>query len=225
MLRLSHDTRLRQALTLYLITDERLDQASILDRVEQALAGGVTAVQLRRKQEDAKNQIELGRQLRLLTRRYQALYIVNDRIDIALITEADGVHLGQDDINCGEARRLIGDSMLIGISCHSLEEAWQAKKDGADYLGVGSVNPTKTKATAIYTPLKEVQRIVQQVQLPTVAIGGIQSAQARSIRQTGVDGIAVVSAIMQADSSYKAAQELLVGTPFIHDFYVADERR
>jgi len=199
---------LTQKLAVYIVTDERPDTQSLLCVVEQALKGGATAVQLRRKRDDGRRLVELGRELRRLTHRYEALYIVNDRVDIALLTEADGVHVGQSDISCRDVRRIAG-SGIVGVSAATVDEARTAVADGADYLGVGAVFPTSSKTDADLCGLSGLGTIASQVSgIPIVAIGGISLANAAHVLSAGADGVAVVSAVMQAGKPATATCEL-----------------
>ncbi|SFU46276.1 thiamine phosphate synthase [Alicyclobacillus macrosporangiidus] len=200
--------RLQQALKLYVVTDERPDGEALLPIVERAIAGGATAVQLRRKQELGRRFVELGRALRELTRRAGVLFFINDRVDVAAIVDADGVHVGQDDISCRDARRLLGPEKVIGVSAETVEEAVAAELDGADYLGVGAVYPTQSKPDAGFTGLDGLTEIVRSVRIPVVAIGGIGLANAGEPMRCGASGIAVVSAVMSAPDPEAAARAL-----------------
>lgn len=199
--------RLDERLQLYLVTDEQPDVRSLCLAVREAIHGGVTAVQLRRKRDDGRQLVEIGRALRQITMELGALYIVNDRVDIALLTDADGVHVGQSDIACRDVRALIGDK-LIGVSASTVDEAKAAVEDGADYLGVGSIYPTSSKPDADFCPLPELARIVEAVTIPVVAIGGITKARTPEVLSSGAHGVAVVSAIMSAADPRSAAAEL-----------------
>ena len=192
--------RLRAALRVYVITDQALargrSQAAL---VAQALEGGATAVQLRWKSGPLRDAIELGRALRQLCRAAGALFIVNDRLDLALAVEADGVHLGVTDLPVAEARRLGGDDLVIGFSPETLEQAQQAEVAGADYLGVGPIYATTTKPDAgAPVGVAHVQAIVQRVQIPVVGIGGITAANAAEVIRAGAAGVAVIAAVFGA---------------------------
>ncbi|GMA50658.1 thiamine-phosphate synthase [Alicyclobacillus contaminans] len=198
---------LQTRLALYVVTDEGNDTERLLRAVREAVAGGATAVQLRRKQEDGRRFVELGHAVRAITREAGALYFVNDRVDIALVTDADGVHIGQSDIPCLDARRLMGDRW-IGVSAGSLKEALQAERDGADYLGVGAVFPTTSKDDAEVCGMDVLRDIARAVQIPVVAIGGIQADNAADVVRAGARGVAVVSAVMLAEDPRRAASHL-----------------
>lgn len=199
---------LAKRLFLYLVTDERTHVDGLLPLLEQAIAGGVTAVQLRRKADLGKRFLELALSVRQLTRQHGVLFFVNDRVDIAALVEADGVHVGQDDISCAEARRLLGPHAYIGVSAETVDEALAAEQAGADYLGVGAVYPTLSKPDAGFTGLDGLRQIVASVQIPVVAIGGIGQVNAHEVMAHGADGIAVVSAIMSAENPTHAAAAL-----------------
>ncbi len=200
--------RLRQKLSLYVVTDDRADVRDQLRVIERALKGGATTIQLRRKDDDGRVLVELGHQIRELTNRYQALYIVNDRVDIALLTDADGVHVGQSDIPCRDVRKLVGDKM-IGVSAGTVEEAQTAFWDGADYLGVGAIFPTSSKPDADLCGLSGLKSITSKVEdIPIVAIGGITLTNAARILSAGADGLAVVSAVMSAPHPEEACRDL-----------------
>lgn len=204
---ISDKASLVTALRLYLVTDERDDTEQLMHIVREAIQGGVTAVQLRRKNELGRRFVEIGRQLRQITAQAGVMFIVNDRVDVACLVEADGVHLGQDDINCRDARMLLPDK-LIGISADTVADAVQAQKDGADYLGVGSLFPTISKPDATYCTLEDMRVIKEHVSIPIVGIGGIKHDNARSVIAAGADGIAVVSAITAAADPKASAVRL-----------------
>jgi thiamine-phosphate pyrophosphorylase len=199
--------RLKEKLLLYLVTDERPNGDELLPIIRAAIEGGATAIQLRRKHELGRSFVELGHAIRNVTREKGVLFIVNDRVDVALLVDADGVHVGQDDISCLDAKRLMGDR-IVGISAETVEEALQAQRDGADYLGVGAVYPTRSKPDAGYTGIDGLQNIVQAVQIPVVAIGGIERSNIGQVMETRVAGVAVVSAIMSAQDPRQAASDL-----------------
>jgi len=197
---------LREKLRLLVITDKRL-KPSIVKSVEDALRGGATSIQLRLKDSSTREMIEVGREIRRLTRDYGALYFVDDRVDVALATDADGVQLGSDDMPISIARKL-APNLIIGSSIYSLEEAVEAEREGADFLGAGSVFPSPTKADARIIGLDGLRRVVERVKIPVVAIGGINASNAEAVLRTGVVGIAVISAVMGAEDVYKATLEL-----------------
>ncbi|MCL1817531.1 MAG: thiamine phosphate synthase [Spirochaetaceae bacterium] len=179
------------------------------EAVEAATAGGVTLVQLREKEAETREFYEIAREVAVITRRRRVPLVVNDRIDIALAIGADGLHLGQTDMPLAEARRLVGKSMFIGISTSTVEEALAAEHGGADYLGVGAVFPTGSKADAgeAIGPGR-VAEIRAAVGLPIVAIGGIGPANAAGVMSRGADGVAVISAILSQPDIRAAAAAL-----------------
>ncbi len=201
--------RRRPDWTLYLVTDPDMGARPVEAIVRAAVAGGVTAVQLRDKQATARALVaQAGRLREILAPRGIAL-IVNDRLDVALAAGADGVHLGQDDLACADARRIAGPDFLIGISVSSPAEARRAAADGADVLGVSPVFDTPTKRdTPKAAGLEGLRAIRRAVRLPLVGIGGLHAGNAAEVRRAGADGIAVVSAIMTAPDPEAAAREL-----------------
>ena len=202
--------RLRRALRLYVLTDRGLSRGrSEVEIVQAALAGGATAIQLRWKVGPLAEAVRAGRALRELCREAGALFVVNDRVDLALALEADGVHLGVEDLPLAEARRLAGNRLVIGFSPSTLEEALAAERAGADYLGVGPVYGTATKADAgPAVGLEHVRRIAQAVSIPVVGIGGITADNARPVIEAGAAGVAVISAVVAADDPRAAAAAL-----------------
>jgi len=196
---------LRKKLKLYVITDRRLK--SEIESVREALEGGATSIQLRIKNAPTGEMIKIGKEIRELTKEYDALYFVDDRLDVALATDADGVQLGPEDMPISLAKE-IGPNLIIGASVYSLEEALKAEKEGADYLGAGSVFPTPTKRDVKVIGLEGLKRIVESVKIPVVAIGGINHKNARDVLKTGVDGIAIISAIMGTEDVKRATEEM-----------------
>ncbi len=194
-------------LRLYVITDERADLADLLRVLAAAGRGGATAVQLRRKTATGREFVAYARALRDWTRAAGVLFFVNDRVDVAQIVDADGVHVGQDDIPCADARRLLGNR-LIGVSAETTAEAMQAERDGADYLGVGAVYPTTSKADAGRAGLVGLEEIVLRVTIPVVGIGGITVDNAAPVLRAGAAGLAVISAVMDAPDPEGAARRL-----------------
>ena len=196
--------------TLYLVTDRRwLGERTLWDSVEEAILGGVTFVQLREKEISSKEYLELAQRVKEITDRHDIPLIINDRIDIALAIDADGVHLGPEDLPVPIARRLLGDGKIIGASAASVDEALLFQAQGADYLGVGAVFPTATKRGTEKVGLDDLRGIKAAVHIPVVAIGGIRAENAKPVMETGVDGVAVVSAIMDQTDIREAARQLL----------------
>jgi thiamine-phosphate pyrophosphorylase len=196
--------------SLYLVTDSSLSRGrSTREIVSSALKGGVSCVQLREKDLGIRDFIRKAKALNSLLRPAGIPLIINDRVDVALAAEAAGVHLGQSDMKIEDARRLLGDSCIIGISAECLEDALRAEKQGADYIGISPVFATVTKTdTASPLGLAGIKKIRSQVSLPLVAIGGINRENCAQVITSGADGIAVVSAIVSAPSPEHAASEL-----------------
>lgn len=194
---------------LYLVTDDSLARRPVEEIVERAVNGGVTLVQLRCKDAGGRRLYERAVEMRRRLAPYGVPLIINDRLDVALAARADGVHLGQSDLPCAEARRLAGPDFLIGISVGSPEEAVCAERDGASYVAASPVfaTPTKTDAPPP-VGLAGVSAIRRVTRLPLVAIGGLHAGNAGEVMRAGADGIAVVSAIMAAKDPAAAARDL-----------------
>jgi thiamine-phosphate diphosphorylase len=190
---------------LYLLTEPCPD---LFERVNVALQNGVGIVQYRHKGEGKRGHQVMACRLRDLCRNYQALFIVNDDPGLALICQADGVHLGQSDTSVARARDILGDQALIGRSTHSLGEAIQAEQQGADYIGFGCLFPTATKPDTVSVSLEELRLVRDSVTLPIVAIGGIHAGNAAQAIGAGADAVAVISAVMQAKDCRAAVREL-----------------
>lgn len=200
--------RLRELLSLYLVMSlDPYEGRSALQIAREAIDGGVTVIQLREKDRPLRDVIPEAMELRALCRERNVPFIVNDRVDVALLLDADGVHVGQDDLPASDVRRLIGPGKIIGVSAGSLEEARWAVEQGAEYLGVGPIYATATKldaGDAVGTAL--IEKLAKAYGLPMVGIGGIGRDNAGAVIRAGADGIAVVSAITrQADSKAAAA--------------------
>lgn len=194
---------------LYLVTDDALSRGPVEEIVERAVDGGVTIVQLRLKNADGRVLYERAIEMRRRLAPRGVPLIINDRLDVALAARADGVHLGQSDLPCAEARRIAGADFLIGVSVGSPEEAIRAERDGASYVAASPVfaTPTKTDAPPP-VGLAGVAAIRRATRLPLVAIGGIHAGNAGEVARAGADGIAVVSAIMAAEDPAAAARHL-----------------
>ncbi len=195
--------------SLYLVTDRLLMSTRTLgEAVEQAIIGGCTMVQLREKDIPSLDFYVLALEIKKVTDRYDVPLIINDRIDIALAVGADGVHIGQNDIPADIARKVIGKGMLLGVSAGSVKEAVNAMKAGADYLGVGAMFATGTKPDAGLVSMEELGKIRRAVGIPIVVIGGISEENAMLFRPMGVDGLAVVSAVIARSDIKKSAAAL-----------------
>ncbi len=199
----------KKHMLLYAVTDRAwTGKQTLYQQVEAALRGGVTCVQLREKDLDEALFLQEARELRGLCRQYKVPFIVNDNVDIAIACKADGVHVGQEDLAAGEVRRRIGDEMILGVSVHTVEEARQAVRDGADYLGLGAVFPTSTKTDADPMSREILRAICDAVDVPVVAIGGINRDNLLRLAGSGVDGVALVSAIFSAEDVEGACRDL-----------------
>lgn len=189
----------RQTMRLYAVTDRAwVGRQTLPEQVEAALKGGATCVQLREKELDGAAFLEEAKVLAALCRRYGMPLIINDNVEVALASGADGVHVGQDDLTVEQVRRLAGDRLIVGVSAHSVEQALAAQAGGADYLGVGAVFATATKSDAHVLPRETLAEICRAVDIPVVAIGGIGEDNLLQLAGTGVDGAALVSAIFSA---------------------------
>lgn len=203
------DVRRALDLRVYVITDRGFRGRSHEEVARAALAGGATFLQLRDKRATARELVVWARRLRELAREAGVPLVVNDRVDVALAAEADGVHVGEDDLPVPDARRLMGPRGVVGASAGTVEEAVRAERDGADYLGVGPVFPTATKADAGEAiGLEGLRRVVRAVRIPVVAIGGITADNAAEVVRAGAAGVAVVSAVAGADDMVEAARRL-----------------
>lgn len=196
---------------LYLVTnsDSFDSDDKFLDAIASALEGGVDILQLREKTMTAKRILELGKKIKQLCLQYGTTFIINDRIDIAALLEADGVHLGQDDLDVQAARDILGANAIIGVSTHAPEQALKAVEDGADYIGVGPVFATPTKAGRIPVGLEYVKWSAQNITLPFFAIGGIDDENVDQVISMGANRIAVVRAIINAKSPKEAAERFI----------------
>lgn len=195
--------------SLYLATDRSyIGNKDLIDCVIEAVKGGVTMVQLREKTASSRDFYHLALALKEVTSSYRIPLIINDRLDIALAVEADGLHLGQEDLPVKVARRYLGLEKVIGISVGNVQEAVLAQEEGADYLGAGAVFATGTKPDAELVSLEELKKIKEAVTIPVVAIGGIKKENALQVMAAGIDGICVVSAILAAGDIRMAAMEL-----------------
>ena len=190
----------KDSMLLYAVTDRAwTGRQSLCEQVEAALKGGASCVQLREKALDEESFLQEALEISKLCRRYGVLFIINDNADIALKCHADGIHVGQEDMDTALLRQKVGEDMIIGVSVHSVEEALAALSKGADYLGVGAMFATATKAEANVLPKEVLRDICAAVEIPVVAIGGIDKNNIAQLAGTGVDGVALVSAIFAAD--------------------------
>ena len=194
---------------LYLVTDRHwLKAHSLYEDVEAAINGGVTCVQLREKHLNHQLFVQEAKELKKLCNQNQIPLIINDDVEVMLEVDADGIHVGQSDMQAQDVRKLIGSDKVLGVSVQTVEQAITAQNAGADYLGVGAVFPTGTKDDAIEVDLATLQDICQHVDIPIVAIGGINQENLLQLKGSGIDGIAVVSAIMAAEDIIEVTKQL-----------------
>ena len=199
----------KDSLLLYAVTDRSwLDGRTLYSQVEEALEGGATFLQLREKDLDEEHFLEEAKELQALCRGYGVPFIVNDNVDVALAMGADGIHVGQSDMEAGDVRKLLGPDRILGVSAQTVEQALLAQKRGADYLGVGAVFPTGSKDDADDVSYDTLRAICEAVSIPVVAIGGISQSNVMQLRGSGICGIAVISAIF-AQKDIKAATKKL----------------
>ena len=196
-------------LLLYAITDRgSLDKKVFFEKIEEALQGGVTILQLREKELDEDSFTDEAIEVKALCRKYGVPLIINDNVDVALKSGADGVHVGIEDMPIDEIRRKTPDSFIIGATCKTVEQAQSAERLGADYMGVGAVFPSPTKKNAVRITREQLKEICSSVSIPAVAIGGITLENVGELQGGGMSGIAVVSAVFSADDIQKAASLL-----------------
>ncbi|MBE7034398.1 MAG: thiamine phosphate synthase [Ruminococcaceae bacterium] len=196
--------------TLYFITDSTgFSEEEFLYRVEEALKGGATLLQLREKEPDTRRYIHLAEKVHEITRKYNVPLIIDDRIDVAMAIDAEGVHLGQSDMPIKTARKILGENMIIGATTKTVPQALEAYSQGADYLGVGAIYPTTTKVKTVLTSTETLDAICKAVPIPVNAIGGLNKGNIDILRGISISGICVVSAIMKAESPRKEAEILL----------------
>ena len=195
--------------TMYFITDStNYSEAEFLRRIEEACKGGVTLLQLREKDKTTRAYLSLAEKVHTITMRYDIPLIIDDRVDIALAINAEGVHVGQSDLPVKFARQLMGTDKIVGATAKTVPQAVEAYEQGADYLGVGAIYPTATKVKTVLTSVDTLKEIVKAVPIKVNAIGGLNKDNIHVLNGTGIDGICVVSAIMKADDPFTAAKEL-----------------
>ena len=195
--------------SVYLVTDRRnKTDEEFLNIIEEAIKGGTTIVQLREKTASTKEFYDLALKVKEITSRYGVPLLINDRIDIALAVGSEGVHIGQDDMPADIAREIIGEDKILGVSASTVEEAKKAEIDSADYIGSGAVFPTATKDDADSVSKEELKEIVDSIDIPVVAIGGITVENAHTLKGSGIAGFSVVSAIMSAEDPKEASKKL-----------------
>lgn len=199
----------KKDLLLYAVTNRsRLGSETLESVVEKALKGGATFVQLREKELENRKFLEEAKEIKELCKKYHVPFVVNDNVDIALAVDADGVHVGQNDMEAGNVRELIGRDKILGVSAQTVEQAVLAEKRGADYLGVGAVFHTGSKADADYVSYGTLKEICKAVNIPVVAIGGISKDKIMELTGSGICGIAVISAIFAQPDIVRATAQL-----------------
>lgn len=197
---------------VYLVTDrDVLKGRDLTKAVEESILGGAGIVQLREKNISSLEYYNIAKDIKKVTDKYGVPLIINDRLDIAIAVNADGVHLGQEDIPCMIAREILGQGKIIGVSAHNVEEALKAERDGADYIGCGAVFSTTTKKDTVNVKIDEIKEIKEKINIKMVAIGGINENNIEKLKETNIDGVAVVSAILGKDD-IKSATKILLNT-------------
>jgi thiamine-phosphate pyrophosphorylase len=199
----------KESLLLYAVTDRYwLKDHTLLEEVENTLKGGATFIQLREKNLEEEKFMKEAIEIQALCKKYKVPFVVNDNVDIAVAMDADGVHVGQSDMEAGEVRKKLGPDKIIGVSACTVEQAVLAEKRGADYLGVGAVFPTGSKDDAEDVSHDTLKAICDAVSIPVVAIGGITKENVWELQGSGIDGIAVISAIFAQPDIQAATMEL-----------------
>ncbi len=200
----------RKQLRLYLVTDStNLSEEVFFEKVEKAIQGGVTFLQIREKERSTLEYIELAKKVHEICLRYDIPMVVDDRVDVAMAVDAEGVHLGQSDMPVDIARKLLGDKKIIGATAKTVEQAKRAEELGADYLGVGAIYPTTTKVKTVLTSVDTLRDICESVDICANAIGGLNSENMDILKGVPIAGICVVSAIMKTDDSKEAAGKIV----------------
>ncbi|MDK2967400.1 MULTISPECIES: thiamine phosphate synthase [Lacrimispora] len=195
---------------LYVVTDRTwLGNNKLYEQVEEIVQSGATFIQLREKNLDYDSFVAEGREIRKITDRYNIPFVINDNIDVALAVGADGVHVGQKDLEARKCRELIGEDMILGVSAQTKEQALLAEKSGADYIGVGAVFETSTKTDAKPVSYDTLKEICSSVSIPVIAIGGINEDNIQKLKGSHIDGVAVISAVFAARDKKKAVKTLL----------------
>lgn len=199
----------KKELLLYAVTDRHwLDGETLYEQVEKALRGGVTFIQLREKELDRDAFLTEAKEIKALCKKYGVPFVINDSVDIAAEIEADGVHVGQNDMEAGDVREKLGEHKIIGVSARTVEQALEAERRGADYLGVGAVFPTNSKADAVEVGRDTLKAICRAVSIPVIAIGGIGTHNVMELAGNGICGVAAISAIFAQPDIEDAAREL-----------------
>ena len=199
----------KKSMRLYVITDRSwIEESSLEEQVEEALKGGATFIQLREKHLSDDEFLEQAKKIKHITGKYKIPFVINDNVRIAIKSDADGIHIGQDDMNASKVRELIGNDKIIGVSANTVETALLAQEQGADYIGVGAAFKTSTKKDANIISLETIKDICNSVDIPVVAIGGIDEENALNLKNSGIDGICCISAIFSKENIYEATKNL-----------------
>ena len=195
---------------LYFITDStNLSLDEFLFRIEEALKSGVTMLQLREKEKITREYIDLAEKVHSIAKKYKVPLIIDDRVDVALAVDAEGVHLGQEDMPVDSARKLLGENKIIGATAKTVQKAIEAYQNGADYLGVGAIFPTKTKVKTVLTSTQTLAEICNAVPIPVNAIGGLTKNNIDILQGINISGICIVSAIMQSKNPKREVEEII----------------
>ena len=199
----------KSSMLLYAVTERSwLKNRSLPDAVEEALKAGVTFLQLREKDLDYDSFLQIAIEIKKITDKYKIPYVINDNVDVAIACGADGVHVGQEDMDAKDVRKIIGSDKILGVSAETVEQAIKAEQSGADYLGVGAVFPSPTKLDADVVSFEALKEICKAVSIPVVAIGGINEDNAMKLAGSGIVGIAVISGIFAQDDIAAAVKRL-----------------
>ena len=199
----------KKDLLLYAVTDRMwIGNRTLYEQIQEALKGGVTFIQLREKELDDEAFLKEAFEIKELCKKYDVPFVINDNVDIAVKVNADGIHIGQKDMEADLVRSVVGEDKILGVSAQTVEQAVLAEKMGADYLGVGAVFSTASKADADDVSHETLKAICESVSIPVVAIGGIGASNVLQLSGSGIDGVAVISAIFAADNIQKATAEL-----------------
>ncbi|MGX8852277.1 thiamine phosphate synthase [Amedibacillus sp. YH-ame10] len=201
--------KLKKHLELYLVSDRFwLAGRELQSDIEKAIEGGVSFVQIREKELPLEEFIEEAKKIKELCERHEIPFVVNDSVEVAKAVDADGIHVGQSDMPAIEVRKILGEDKIVGVSAQSVEDALRAQEEGADYLGVGAMFSTKTKKDADDVSFATLKAIVEAVHIPVIAIGGIDEHNLLELKGSGIDGVAIVSAIMAKENIFEASKIL-----------------
>ncbi len=207
--KVSKKEKLKKLFPLYLIFDSQYFGKEPLETLKKVISGGITAIQYRDKINPKNKVLRFALRFKKICQQNEVLFLINDFLDITLSVEADGLHLGQEDLPLGSAKKILPFDKIIGISTHNLREAKKTEKEGVDYISVGAVFPTSTKKDVVLINLSEIKKIKKQVSLPLIAIGGINENNLKEVLESGVKGIAISKAIMKAKDPKKKTKEIL----------------